>query len=269
MSFKDLLVYVDATPSGAQRLEVAAALAGRHGAHLKGLHVLTRGYYESRHESLMREAEAAAELFARRTAQAGLSAEWCQIGYQLLGATVTDAMVRHGHCADLLIVGQPGEGSPVGVPADLAQRLVLTVGRPVLVVPYAGQFDAAGTKVLVALTAGRAATRAVHDALPLLRQAQQVTLLEVVSGSSVKEAGGELCPGILDHLGRHGVSVTLERQPAAGLPVADVLLNRAYSDGFDLLVMGAHAVPPFIGVGLGPVADQILRQMTLPVLMAH
>jgi nucleotide-binding universal stress UspA family protein len=40
MSFKDILVHVDATPASRTRLQLALTLAHRFGAHLSGLHVI-------------------------------------------------------------------------------------------------------------------------------------------------------------------------------------------------------------------------------------
>jgi nucleotide-binding universal stress UspA family protein len=40
MALKDILVHLDVTPRCTARLEVAANLAARHGAHLTGLHVI-------------------------------------------------------------------------------------------------------------------------------------------------------------------------------------------------------------------------------------
>ena len=39
MSFKDLLVFVDALPGGPERLDLAVDLARRHDAHLTAVHV--------------------------------------------------------------------------------------------------------------------------------------------------------------------------------------------------------------------------------------
>src|SRR5882757_6213355 len=40
MSFKDLLVFVDALPGGDERLDLAVALARQHDAHLTAVHVV-------------------------------------------------------------------------------------------------------------------------------------------------------------------------------------------------------------------------------------
>jgi hypothetical protein len=48
---------------------------------------------------------------------------------------------------------------------------------PVLAVPEAGRFTTTGQTVLLAWTPRRECTRAVRDALPLLRAADQVVIL--------------------------------------------------------------------------------------------
>ena len=53
------------------------------------------------------------------------------------------------------------------------------------------------------------------------------------------------------------------------MPVADALLNRSCDEGYDLLVMGAYAHTPQGKMTLGAVAGQLLRQMTVPLLMSH
>ena len=55
----------------------------------------------------------------------------------------------------------------------------MTSGRPVLTIPFAGDFPSVTDHILVAWNASREATRAVHDALPLLLNAKQVTILAV------------------------------------------------------------------------------------------
>ena len=55
----------------------------------------------------------------------------------------------------------------------------MTSGRPVLAVPFAGEFPTVGERVLVAWNASREAARALNDALPLLIGAKQVTVLAI------------------------------------------------------------------------------------------
>ena len=165
-----------------------------------------------------------------------------------------------------MIVGQalPGES-----PADLPERVVLGAGRPVLIVPYAGVFPTLGERILVAWKAGREATRAVNDALPLLKKAQRVEVLAINSSETYGDDSESLCADICQHLQRHGVKASPDRMVVSNMPVADALLNRSCEEGYDLLVMGAYAHTPQGKMTLGAVAGQLLRQMTVPLLMSH
>jgi nucleotide-binding universal stress UspA family protein len=63
--------------------------------------------------------------------------------------------------------------------------------------------------------------------------------------------------------------VKAEQLKTASLPVADLLLNRVMDEGIDLLVTGAYSHNAKGDPVPGPVARQLLRTMTVPVLMAH
>ncbi|HTH15475.1 MAG TPA: universal stress protein, partial [Magnetospirillum sp.] len=73
---------------------------------------------------------------------------------------------------------------------------------------------------------------------------------------------------IIDHLSAHGITVTREVLAGEDIGIMDLLLSRAFDQGADLLVMGAHGgyhLPFFKGAG----TRHILKHMTLPVLMSH
>ncbi|WP_298439648.1 universal stress protein [Geobacter sp.] len=264
MTLRDMFVHVDTSSSCEARLEVAVSLARRHGARLTGLAVLTHGYYEPRSSVADQWMADATGLFGRVTVGAEIETRWRSIDWSVVGTGVPEILIRQGYCTDLVVVGQAGEGNRV--PADLPQRLVLAAGRPILVVPYAGAFPTVGERVLVAWRAGRESARAVGDALPILRAAREVTLLMIASPETPDDGGGA---DIREYLARHGVNIEVEQASATGIPVGDMLLNRVSEGGHDLLVMGAYTrLTRGVSV-LGPVAVQILREMTVPVLMAH
>lgn len=266
MALRDILIHMDGAPPCEARLDLAVALARRHGARLTGLYVVTHAPYASRGaagEGRAREAEA---LFRDQTAAAGLESEWRLAEWQVVGVKASEVVTLHAYYADLVVVGQPAAGGGrAGSAGPLPERLVLGAGRPVLVVPCAGRFDGAGARVLVAWNAGREATRALNDALPLLRAAEEVAVVTVTGGEKGGAPAGDIC----GHLARHGVPVRSETLTAAELPVGDALLNRVAEGGFDLLVTGAYGRSPRGAPALGAVARHLLRSMTVPVLMAH
>ncbi|HSE94889.1 MAG TPA: universal stress protein [Methylomirabilota bacterium] len=276
MPLKDLMVHVGTDPAGPTRVDVAVALAVAHGAHLTGLHVMTRpvlpGFVElelpaSVHEAqtqwLRTEADRAAAVFDSRVRAAGIPAEWRAVE----GGLVATATV-HARYADLAVVGQGLDASELGPEASLLpDELVMTVGRPVLMVPTYGTFPTIGERVLIGWNGGREATRAVNDAIPLLARARKVTVLAVDPpvGSTPRLPGADIAL----HLARHGITVEAAQTQATDIDVGDVLLSYAADIGADLIVTGAYGHSRVREVILGGVTRHLLRHMTVPVLMSH
>ena len=248
MALADILVHMDDTKSCATRLDVAIDLAGRFQARLTGLYVITHQYYQPRSGKAEAAEAKVRKMFEDRSARAGIESLWL--------------------CVDWSVIGV-GDTKGKETPADLPERLVLGAGRPVLVIPYAGKFTGVGTRVMVAWKAGRESTRAVNDALPLLKKAKRVDVLAINSSETYEDDGEILCSNICDHLARHGVTAVPERMMVSESSVGDALLNRVCEEGIDLLVMGAYAHTPQGKLALGSVARHLLKQMTVPVLLAH
>lgn len=269
MRFKDILVHVDNTQQCAARLDLAIGLAKRHRAHLTGLYVISHPHYRPRHESAELKAAEAEAGFRQKTAQAGITAEWLCVDWPVIGVSVAEIVNLHAYYKDLVIVGQTHEGD---TPPDLPERVVSASGRPVLIVPYAGTFETVGEQVMVAWKPGRESVRALNDAMPLLLDARQATVVMVSSSGGGEEAGkdrGEDVGNVCTHLARHGVTAKGEELMAGDIPIGDMLLNQAWEDGCDLLVMGAYTHTVRGTLAIGQVARHVLSHMTMPVLMSH
>jgi len=264
MSIKDILLHLDYSPECESRVDVALALAQTHAATLTGLSIMTHNYYQPEYPHGKEMMAATKALLEKKARAAGVTAEWRGMESPVVGVGQGDIFIRLSHCSDLVIVGQESR-SRTRKP-DMVERLVLAAGRPIMVVPAAGTFPTVGKRILLAWKSGREATRALNDSLPLLKRADQVTLVSVASDEETLQNPWE---GILEYLQHHGIQARTELRPATSSPQADGLLNLACEGGFDLLVMGAFCAASRAGVRLGPVAGQILREMTIPVLMSH
>jgi len=156
------------------------------------------------------------------------------------------------------------------VPGELAflpEELALGVGRPVLVVPRYGTFETVGQRVLIAWNGSREATRAVNDAIPILKMATKVTVLSVdPEGEPDRRLPGA---DLALHLARHGIAAEAESTQALDIGVGDVLLSRAADLGADLIVMGAYGHSRLREMMLGGATRHLLQHMTVPVLMSH
>lgn len=272
---KSLLVYLDATTGATAPLDVALELAQAHDAHVTGLSALppfdapvfaaaqfpaeiVEQINGQRHERLAEMEQA----FSAKIAAAGWGgrSQWTSSDMH-----PADAIVDIGRTTDLVIMGQsqPGETDPqrMAVPDEV----VVELGRPMLVVPYVRRPATLAKRILVAWNNTREGARAVNDAIPLLRGADDIEIL------TVNPEAEETVPGadIADYLARHGLKVTVNRSMGDGIAVADALLNRASDGGFDLLVMGAYGHSRMREVVLGGATRGILEHMTVPVLMSH
>lgn len=274
MAFKDILVHVDNSAHCAIRLEVAARLAEAQQAHLIALNVRTRpqipNYVMSQFGGEIGRifdrvnADAASEArkaFDALSPSAGVTKEWRDVDGLLV-----DAISLHARYADVTVIGQP-DADDDGRP--LADNLLMDVGRPVLVVPNAGKFPTIGTRVLVAWNGSREATRAVHDALPILRKAERAHVIAVNPSGGMAGHGDVPGADICLHLSRHGVNAVCEHIKSEDLNVGEMLLNRAADEDADLIVMGAYGRSRLRELVLGGATRHLLRHMTVPVLMSH
>lgn len=273
MSYKSILLHLDERARCSERLQLGCALARRFDAHLVGLFALGASripsYALAEAGPLVQEIETRRRTEAARAAEAefraaerraGVKAEW-----RLSMDDAAAALRLSALYADLVIAAQPEREDPFSAP--FAGELILSVGRPVLFVPYAGSFPDVGNRVLVAWNASREAARAVSDALPLLERAAAV---EVVAFDPRAGEHGEV-PGadLALYLARHGVKASAARQRAPGLDVGSQILSRAADTGADLIVMGGYGHSRMREMVLGGATRALLQAMTVPVLMSH
>jgi nucleotide-binding universal stress UspA family protein len=133
-------------------------------------------------------------------------------------------------------------------------------------VPYAGRFDRVGETVLIAWNGSRESSRALHDALPLMATPGAVTALTVNASPTESEA---LTGDVVSHLAHHGLETKVELVETKELGASDVVLSRVADLGADLIVMGAYGHSRLREMILGGMTRDMLRHMTVPVLMAH
>jgi nucleotide-binding universal stress UspA family protein len=167
-------------------------------------------------------------------------------------------------------VGQrdPNVPTRAGV-ADFVAEVLLSVGQPVLVVPFGETARTLGERVVVAWSGTRESARAVGDALPLLERAQSVLVLAGAAATSAQGRVPALAKGMIRTLERHGVRVQTEDLGRHRFDVGERILARCTSFQADLLVMGAYGHSRARELVLGGVTQTLLESMSVPVLMSH
>jgi nucleotide-binding universal stress UspA family protein len=216
---------------------------------------------EQRRAENARQAQKQFREAAARHGDAG--AEW-----RASDADAAAAVCLSARYADLVVAAQP---EPQDAPEArlLADELAFSAGRPVLFVPYAGRFAAAGKRVLIAWDGGREAARAVSDALPFLKRAEAVEVAVFDPERGRRNHGEQPGADIGLYLARHGVKVSAHRQSGAGFDVGAQILSRAADTSADLIVIGAYGHSRMRELVLGGVTRTMLESMTVPVLMSH
>ena len=275
MAYKTILVHVDRSPHAEARIALAARVAAAQGAHLIGAAMtgISRFIYHGATVDMARTVLAAqldvltnkandalARFEVLAAAVDGLSFE-----RRLIDDDAAGGLALQARYADLVVVSQFDEDDPIArIDPDLPAYVMLNSAHPVLMVPYAGASATVGNHALVAWDETLQASRAVSNALPLLRRAGKVTLAVFNAGEQPRPAGADIAL----YLARHGVNVEVRRgESAEGVGAA--LLSLAADIGADLLVMGGYGHTRFREVLLGGVTQTILKSMTIPVLMSH
>lgn len=278
MGYKDILVYADTTKEATVRLDTAARLALSQGAHLTALHIDRAPYMpvelvgtgmaaQVRQWQKTVQTERAEKIRAivqQSSERHGIAIEWRQ-----QEGALDEVLLSQSAYADLIVVSQPGD------PLDLEQPiapspggLALSSARPVLVIPNrAGEYQV-GKTILIAWKPCPESARAVHDALPLLKMAKSVTILEVnpeAGPGPDRLVGAE----IAQHLARHGVKVSVVAANEKGASEGATILARAAEIGADMIVMGAYGHSRLREAVLGGVTHHLLKHHSIPIFMAH
>ena len=296
MALKDILVGVDPSTAGEGRLKLAFNLVRAHKAHITACYIMREEHaapspilagvpvnpgpgilvapqagptlgdtVPTPISPASREAERAEqveELFRTELRAHGLGGEW-----HLLSPGETAVFIDLAKSFDLTILGQLSpEIRSTGFRPD---EIVIATGRPVLVVPYAGAFDTVGRRALVAWDGTREAARAANDALPLLENAEAVTVMFVGARETALEEHHPSIERMVHHLQRHGIAARAEETLHGDLRISDVLLSRAADLAADLLVAGAYHHSQLREALVGGVSRELLDHMTVPVLMSH
>ncbi len=293
-AFRDIVVVLDDSTASETRLDLAIAIARQHDAHLTGFSALdmlvsTRtdvkslaysevetlpasqmlnwgaGSLAASSDIYQRAAERAERIeagFHIRLRSSAVRGAWL-----MADDNVSEALVKQARHADLTILGQIDPNHPPPPRGrQLLTDVLMTSGRPILVVPYIGRFETAGTRVLVGWNDSREAARAMSDAMLMLEKAASVTILEATRKVATDGGAGA---GIARHLERHGISVRSTRTVMADISTEDALLSYAADMSADLLVVGGYGHSRLRELILGGVTRGLLQHMTLPVLMSH
>lgn len=242
MTFSAIMVGVDFDAGAQERVRVAASLAARFDAHLIGVAgwTLRSGALAEVPEAeesigaLQREQRVAKEL----ERLGDRFREWAGSNRNRLEWRWSETFPREfipasARAADIVVIGREllaGDAARTYDPGTI----ILTCGRPVLVVPR-GIDRLALSRVLIAWKDTREARRAVRDALPLLKAAESVCIAAVNQHNVDAQIAD-----VMRYLGRHNVQVDSQIATVGKESDGVLLLELATEQQADLIVAGAY-----------------------------
>lgn len=167
---------------------------------------------------------------------------------------------------DLAVLGRE-VAEPDGLLESLFEAL-LACHVPCLVLPEACESAPRFARIAVGWNGSLEAVRALHAALPLLRAAHEVHLLDGAAGAALAHDQGERFEP-RDYLASHGMAVVAHPVDAAPHEAGAALLTRCAQVRAELLVMGAYSRVAWRERAFGGATRYILRHAPIPALMHH
>lgn len=276
MAYKTILLSLNEIDRLDEMIAAGRALGTKFGAHISGLYVVpaahiypTMGYtampdvIDSNRQFYRNKRDTVKQAFEKAMQADGLSFDFHSV--DSVTPLVGNDVIELGRNADLVVVSATNQNSSQGVEFDFVERLVIAVGRPVLILPFIGSAKLNFDEIMVGWDNGREAARATFDALPFLKLAKKVRIV----GVDEARRGEIHAATIAESLDRHGVKAELTNVMSDGMRTGEALLRAASDHGAGLLVLGAYGHNRFTEFVFGGVTRHVIGQLDRPVLMSH
>ncbi len=275
MTYSTVMVHLDLYQSNDARLRIAAEYAEQFNAKLTGIAgcqpqpaVYADGSFA---HGLVERLRAEAEEKLNALQQQFKSA--CQtrikdVEWRSAFVSPVDFVAHEARSADLVITGADEGGALTDPMWRLdPSELVMKLGRPMLVVP--SQVDHLNlASILVGWKDTRESRRAIVDALPLLRKAKDVTVLEVIEDDDDRAGASHRVADVSAWLGRHGIG-SGHRVPKLRGNAAEQLASQASEIGAGIIVAGAYGHTRLREWVFGGVTNDLIRQPKHCAFLSH
>ena len=272
---KTLLFNVEQGEHLSDHIAVVLAIAEKYGSHVVASHItpLLSNYLPYYHgyfvadgftDTLMEQwtdiAKDTQHTFETHWPDPGPPWEWTE--------EIGDAVAILGEqarLADVTIVSIDNRELPNGKNAwALASDLTVANGLPVLALPTNCSAPLGSDAALIAWDGSQEASHAVRHALPMLKAASKIIVVEVGENNPKEISGLDIAPFLV----RHGLEVdALNRVPEG--TIAQELLDVAHSYRAEFIVMGAYGHMRLREFIFGGVTREILQKSDIPLFICN
>ncbi|WP_258127644.1 universal stress protein [Achromobacter anxifer] len=276
--YRRIAVHLDQGLDSSRRVEFSLQLARAHDAHLTGIYAsyVSPGYFYDEAGLWVRTMDMARRIdetgrtaaqltFSQAARESGVAASWRQ------GDDVpAECVAKHARSSDILVISQENpDDVDAAVGNGFVEHVLMSAGRPVIVLPSAGTFKGVGARVLYCWNRSREAARAIADAAPILRNANALAVLttdDVEPDRNLEVPFEDLAA----YCACHGFPAPAHQSRSTQeIDVGDAILSTAADFSADLIVMGAYGHSRMRQWVMGGATRAMLAAMTVPVLFSH
>lgn len=278
MSFKTVFLTVGAEQD-MRELDRAAAICAPVGAHLTVLvlgiappppatpyGVISNESWATDIRAGQADTEARADKVLAQLQKHGISAG--AEAHYIDRGTVATLAARFARYADLTLITPHAEGFG-NQQTWVMNGALFESGRPILLMPQGETRFPEPKRMMIAWDASVEASKAVRDAIGLMRQADAVDAVLIDPVPSFEGHGAEPGADLATYLGRHGISTEIHRLPREGREVGELIRRSAVDLGAELIVMGGFGHSRLRQRIFGGTTTSMIDQTPVAVLMAH
>jgi len=275
MTIKDILVIEPTGGANSSTLGVAAFVASRLHARINGLCLVAPAVpsiaecftigaeadgevmrqLDSREDQA---AEAEEKAFKAKLLQYGAIGAWARIPAD----QAEDMVPLRARLVDMAVMPRPDRLVPQNM--RLADALLMRGSAPSLFVPPALAVPIALDRAMIAWNGSREASRAVADALPLLRRAATVRIVTFGRPPGTRICGGA---ALAHRLARHEIAA--EVRHADVHHVGKGILDIGEEFGANLVIMGGYGHSRRVEAAFGGTTRHVLSNAALPIFMSR
>jgi len=282
MTYKTILLNLENESQVPHLIKAAVCLAGQYESHVIGTYIVrplepyvarmaAASYSAELAKVLMKtekdRASKLKKLFEEGTRAQNLVAEWRFDTSE--NSNVPKGIIDQARSADVLMISANLKDSSQGEVHEPIAPIITGCSRPTIVIPEDFEDVSFGHYVFIAWDGSRESSRAVFDALPILKNAKNVWLHRVKSNHEVKQHGDEATKYLASALARHDVNIETSDSTSSTRHIGEELLACARDRGADCIVMGAYGHNRVHGLLLGDATRHMLANSTIPLIMSH
>jgi nucleotide-binding universal stress UspA family protein len=186
--------------------------------------------------------------------------------FDILADDIANVAAREARSADTFLALRPNGAMD---PERLVEGVLFGSGRHIYLVPETERPKISFDRILIAWNGSRESARAVAEAMPFLHQANEVTVVVVITDEHPAEEEVIIGVDAVNHLKHHGIDAVLHRVKSRPGDVGARLMAEAQRRKADLIVMGGYGHLRLRERLLGGATYNLMHESPVPLLMAH